>query len=74
MIDTRKCVYSSKVKFNIFNSEEFLTFIDANGEKQKSIIEFLKDEQQRRINKIIKQSQSYHQMQLSANVDTLSNF
>lgn len=44
MIDTRKCVYSSKIKFNILTSEEFLTFIDAHGEPQKSIIEFLKDE------------------------------
>ena len=44
LVDTRKCIYSPTVHFNIFSCELFVDFIQGQFDENKSAIEFAKDE------------------------------
>ena len=57
LIDTRKCIISSMIYFNIFDSIRFLNFVDENSSR-RNVLEILRDEQQKRISDILKQFES----------------
>jgi hypothetical protein len=44
LVDTRKCVYSQNVHFNIFSCPLFVEFIQGHYDENKSAIEFARDE------------------------------
>ena len=57
LLDTRKCIISPLIFFNIFDSKHFLDFVDDKG-LRRNVLEILRDEQQKRISDILKQFSS----------------
>ena len=55
LLDTRKCVYSQQIYFNILHAQEFIGFID-HEDMHSNTLEIIKDEQQMRIQKIVNES------------------
>ena len=53
LLDTRKCIVSPLIFFNIFDSKHFLDFVDDKG-LRRNVLEILRDEQQKRISDILK--------------------
>lgn len=58
LLDTRKCVFSSIISFNILECEDFLKFIDCD--QYNTTYQYVQEEQQKRINTIIRQVNEAH--------------
>jgi len=55
LLDTRKCVYSDTISFNIFRCQEFANFIDPLSD-HKQAIDHSRDEQESRIDRIVQEA------------------